>query len=276
MKPMSAYDSLYAAGYCRVRADWLIGMNLSRLFTVRFSNQKSLNIGRVKTPTLSMIVERDDAVKNFVKQKYFTVDLDCGSFTAASERIDDEKQADTIISKCYGMTAVVSDVKKDLKTVNPPKLFDLTSLQREANKKYGYTAQQTLTYLQSLYEKKLATYPRTDSQYLTEDMEQSTLEVIQCIGEVMPFGVVDMPNLSRSINNKKVTGHHAIIPTSRIKSEKIDDLPTGEKNILSLISLRLLCAVSEPHKYESVKIIVTCEGNIFTASGRTIVEMNDI
>jgi len=171
------------------------------------------------------------------------------------------------------MTAVVSDVKKDLKTVNPPKLFDLTSLQREANKKYGYTAQQTLTYLQSLYEKKLATYPRTDSQYLTEDMEQSTLEVIQCIGEVMPFGVVDMPNLSRSINNKKVTGHHAIIPTSRIKSEKIDDLPTGEKNILSLISLRLLCAVSEPHKYESVKIIVTCEGNIFTASGRTIVDM---
>lgn len=273
MKPMSAYDSLYAAGYCRVRADWLIGMNLSRLFTVRFSNQKALNIGRVKTPTLSMIVERDDAVKNFVKQKYFTVDLDCGSFTAASERVDDEKQADTIISKCYGMTAVVSDVKKDLKTVNPPKLFDLTSLQREANKKYGYTAQQTLTYLQSLYEKKLATYPRTDSQYLTEDMEQSTLEVIQCIGEVMPFGVVDMPNLSRSINNKKVTGHHAIIPTSRIKSEKIDDLPTGEKNILSLISLRLLCAVSEPHKYESVKIIVTCEGSIFTASGRTIVDM---
>ena len=130
MKPMSAYDSLYAAGYCRARADWLIGMNLSRLFTVRFSNQKALNIGRVKTPTLSMIVERDDAVKNFVKQKYFTVDLDCGSFTAASERVDDEKQADTIISKCYGMTAVVSDVKKDLKTVNPPKLFDLTSLQK--------------------------------------------------------------------------------------------------------------------------------------------------
>lgn len=273
MKSMNNYDSLFDAGYCRAKADWLIGMNLSRLFTVRYGNRKSLNIGRVKTPTLAMIVKRDDAINNFVKQKFFTVGINCGAFKAFSKRIDDEKNADFIISQCNGKEAVVSDVNKEIKTVNPPKLFDLTSLQREANKRYGYTAQQTLTYLQSLYEKKIATYPRTDSQYLTDDMEESTLEVIRILGEKLNFGVVDNPDISKCINNKKVTGHHAIIPTSNIENADLDKLSTDEKNIILLISLRLLCAVSLPHKYETVKVTLICENNIFTTNGKTVKEI---
>lgn len=273
MKPMSAYDSLFEAGFCRAKADWLIGMNLSRLFTVRCGNRKSLNVGRVKTPTLAMIVERDNQVKNFVKQKFFTVDINCGDFTAYSERIDDENKADVITAQCNGKTAIVSDVKREQKSINPPKLFDLTSLQREANKKYGYTAQQTLTYLQSLYEKKLATYPRTDSQFLTEDMEQTAIDVIRIVGETFHFGAVDIPNVKRCINNKKVTGHHAVIPTINIADADLSSLPTGEMNILSLIALRLLCAVAAPHRYEAIKITVICENNIFTATGKTVKEM---
>lgn len=273
MKPMSEYDALFEAGFCRAKADWLIGMNLSRLFTVRYGNHKGLNVGRVKTPTLAMIVERDHQVKNFVKQKFFTVDINCGDFTAYSDRIDDENQADTVAAQCDGKTAIVSDVKQEQKSVHPPKLFDLTSLQREANKKYGYTAQQTLTYLQSLYEKKLATYPRTDSQFLTDDMEQTAFDVIHIVEKTFDFGIVDLPNVKRCINNQKVTGHHAVIPTINIADAELDSLPTGEKNILSLIALRLLCAVAAPHRYEAVKITLICENHIFTATGKSIKEM---
>ncbi len=213
MKPMNCYDNLYNAGYSRARADWLVGMNGSRLFTCRYNDR--LSLGRVQTPTLAMIVQRDNDVRNFVKQKYFTADLDCGTFTLSSARIDNESTADMLVNDCNGNTAVVTSVKREIKTVNPPKLYDLTTLQRDANKVYGYTAQQTLDCVQSLYESKIVTYPRTDSQYLSDDMAQSTLDIIGVIEKVFQFGNVNDANISRCINNSKVTGHHAIIDFNR-------------------------------------------------------------
>lgn len=270
MKPSSDYDLLFEAGYSRAKADWLIGMNASRLFSCRY--RSPLNIGRVKTPTLAMIVKRDYEIKNFVKQKYFTVELDCGKFTASSERIDDEAQADRISWECCGKTATVTDVKREIKTVNPPKLFDLTTLQREANKKFGYTAQQTLDYTQSLYEGKIVTYPRTDSQFVTES-ERNTIENVLHTFPMM-YGIETAENIDRVINDAKVSGHHAIIPTERIGSEdfNIDSLPQGERNILTLICVRLAMAVSDPHKYEAVTVQVNCEDNMFTVKGKTITE----
>lgn len=272
LKDDSNYDNLYNAGFCRARADWLVGMNGSRLFSIR--HHIPLNMGRVQTPTLAMIVKRDYDVKNFVKQKYFTVELDCGGFTASSEKIDDESKADELIAKVKGKTAVAAEVKKEVKTVNPPKLYDLTTLQREANKQFGYTAQQTLDYMQSLYEAKLVTYPRTDSQFLTDDMEQTARDMIGTVYSVFPdFGTAPQSaNIKRCINNKKVTGHHAIIPTANIVSADLSSLPKGQKNILMLVSARLLCATSEPHKYEAVKVKVTCENINFSANSKTVTE----
>lgn len=264
------YDNIYNAGFSRAKADWLVGMNGSRLFSIRY--RSSLNIGRVQTPTLAMIVKRDYDVKNFVKQKFFTVDLNLGEFKAYSDRIDDENKANEIVSVCNGKTAVVAEVKKEVKTLNPPKLFDLTSLQREANKKFGYTAQQTLDYLQNLYEGKLATYPRTDSQYITTDMEQTAIDVINAVNSVFGLAVVGQSDTKRIVNDKKVTGHHAILPTVNIADTNLDELPEGQRNILKIIALRLVCAVSEPHKYQSVKAEITCENNSFSASGKLILQ----
>ena len=269
LKSDREYDSLFNAGFCRAKADWLVGMNGSRLFSIRY--RAHLNIGRVQTPTLAMIVKRDYDVQNFVKQKYFTVDIDCGGFKAVSERIDNEREAEELAALCMGKTAEAIEVKREIKTVNPPKLFDLTSLQREANKKFGYTAQQTLDYQQSLYEKKLTTYPRTDSQYITDDMEETALAAAKTASAVFSFTIVGAPNVSRCINNSKVTGHHAIIPTVEIASADLTGLTEGELNTLKIISNRLICAVSEPYKYEAVKIAVKCEGKIFTSNGRSVI-----
>lgn len=276
LKPMSEYNSLFDAGFCRARADWLVGMNGSRLFSLRY-NQK-LNLGRVQTPTLAMIVQRDHDVKNFVKQKYFTVELDCGAFIASSERINDEADAQKIASSCNGRIAAVTEAKRENKKLNPPKLYDLTTLQRDANKLLGYTAQQTLDYMQSLYEAKLVTYPRTDSQYLSDDMEESTLSVIDellkafSFRQITPF-IPFTPDIKRSINNRKVTGHHAIIPTMYGVKSNLKLLSTGERNILLLVASRLMCAVAAPHEYISMSIKLNCEGNVFSASGKKVTEM---
>lgn len=267
LKNSTEYDNLYQAGFCRAKADWLVGMNGSRLFSVRYNAH--LNTGRVQTPTLAMIVKRDDEIANFVKQKYFTVDLDIG-FKAGSARIDIESDADKLVADCNGKTVTVTDVRKEVKSVSAPKLFDLTSLQREANKKFGYTAQQTLDYMQSLYEKKLVTYPRTDSQYLSDDMEQTAYSLIPAISEQFEFGRVENPNLKAVINNGKVTGHHAIIPTESGVKCDISSLSTGEQNILKLVALRLLCASASAYKYGSVKVKLLCENTEFTATGRTV------
>ena len=271
MKPMSAYDNLFNAGYARARADWLVGMNGSRLFSVRYSGK--LNIGRVQTPTLAMIVQRDAEVNGFVKQKYFTADLNCGAFTLSSARIDDENAADTLVSACDGSTVTISSVKREVKTDKAPKLYDLTTLQREANKGFGYTAQQTLDYTQSLYEGKLVTYPRTDSQYLSDDMAQTAFDVAKLCDTYFGFGISHIPDIKKVINNSKVSGHHAIIPTSGISTADISSLPTGEKNILTLIATKLICATAPAHKYEAVKLTGICNGTEFTATGRTVLDM---
>ena len=271
MKPMSAYDNLFNAGYARARADWLVGMNGSRLFSVRYGGK--LNIGRVQTPTLAMIVQRDVEVNGFVKQKYYTADLNCGAFALSSARIDDEKSADAHVSACDGNTVTISSVKREVKTDKAPNLYDLTTLQREANKAFGYTAQQTLDYTQSLYEGKLVTYPRTDSQYLSDDMAQTAFEVTKLCDSYFGFGITHTPDISKVINNSKVSGHHAIIPTSGIATADLSSLPTGEKNILNLIATKLICATAPAHKYEAVKLTGICNGTEFTATGRTVLEM---
>ena len=271
MKPMSAYDCLFDAGYARARADWLVGMNGSRLFSVRYGGK--LNIGRVQTPTLAMIVQRDAEVNGFVKQKYFTADLNCGDFILSSARIDDESASDTLVSACDGKSVTISSVKREVKTEKAPKLYDLTTLQREANKAYGYTAQQTLDYTQSLYEAKLVTYPRTDSQYLSDDMAQTAFDVLWLCDRQFGFGISHTPDISKVINNSKVSGHHAIIPTSGIATADLSSLPRGERNILTLIATKLICATAPAHKYEAVKLTGICNGAEFTATGRTVLDM---
>lgn len=271
MKPMSTYDNLFSAGYARARADWLVGMNGSRLFSVRYGGK--LNIGRVQTPTLAMLVKRDNEVKHFVKQKYFTVDIACDGFTLSSARIDEEAKADDLISFCEGKDIIIKSVKREVKTVNAPKLYDLTTLQREANKAYGYTAQQTLDYTQYLYEAKLVTYPRTDSQYLSDDMAQTALDVAKLCDTYFGFGISHTPDISKVINNSKVSGHHAIIPTCNIATVDISSLPTGDRNILTLIATKLMCASAPAHKYEAVKITAICNGTEFSATGRSVLEM---
>lgn len=271
MKPMSAYDNLFNAGYARARADWLVGMNGSRLFSVRYGGK--LNIGRVQTPTLAMIVQRDAEVNGFIKQKYYTSDLNCGGFILSSVRIDDENAADTLVSACDGSTVTISSVKRDVKTDKAPKLYDLTTLQREANKGFGYTAQQTLDYTQSLYEGKLVTYPRTDSQYLSDDTAQTAFDVAKLCDTYFGFGISHVRDIKKVINNSKVSGHHAIIPTSGISTADLSSLPTGEKNILTLIATKLICATAPAHKYEAVKLTGICNGTEFTATGRTVLDM---
>lgn len=271
MKPMSAYDCLFNAGFARAKADWLVGMNGSRLFSVRYGGK--LNVGRVQTPTLAMIVQRDAEVNGFVKQKYFTADLNCGDFILSSARIDDENTADSLVYGCDGKSVTISSVKREVKTDKAPKLYDLTTLQREANKAFGYTAQQTLDYTQSLYEGKLVTYPRTDSQYLSDDMAQTALDVAKLCDTYFGFGILHTPDISKVINNAKVSGHHAIIPTSGIATADLSSLPSGERNILTLIATKLICATAPAHKYEAVKLTGICNGTEFTATGRTVLEM---
>lgn len=272
LKPGNNYDNLFSAGLARAKADWLVGMNATRLFSVRYNSK--LNIGRVQTPTLAMIVQRDYDIKHFVKQKYYTAEIDCGAFKASTERIDDEADAKAIAEKCSGKNASVIEVTKEIKTVNPPKLYDLTTLQREANRQYGYTAQQTLDYTQSLYEKKLCTYPRTDSQYITDDMADTALRRVSLVCEHIECckGLsVPEPDIQRIVNNSKVSDHHALLPTNEIATVDITALPEGERSILFLISAKLVCAVASSHKYESVKVKLNCENTIFSVSGRTVI-----
>lgn len=271
LKDGAAYDSLFAAGFSRAKADWLVGMNASRLFSVRY--KAPLNLGRVQTPTLAMIVKRDYDVAHFVKQKFFTVELNCSTFIASSERIDDEDAAADLEASCSGKQAVVTELKKEIKNANPPKLYDLTTLQRDANKQFGYTAKQTLDFLQSLYEKKLSTYPRTDSQYLSDDMEETAEKMVQTVCRVFSdFGSPQEVNVKRCINNAKVSGHHAILPTENIAKTELSTLPEGELHILQLISARLVMAAAMPHTYEAVKITVNCEKTDFFASGKTVLQ----
>ena len=273
LKPGSDYDHLYHSALCRQEADWLVGINGTRLFTVLYGG-KVLKVGRVQTPTLAMLVERESKIMNFKKEQYFMAHILCGGVDAAAERIDSKTEAEKIAGACRNGQALVTSVAKEEKTVAPPKLYDLTTLQRDANRLFGFTAKQTLEYTQSLYEKKLCTYPRTDSQYLSDDMEQTAGNVIESIFSSILFEENKMfnPDIKRVLNSKKVTDHHAIIPTMEIAKADLAALPETERKILSLVGNRLLCATGEKHLYETVKAELSCGGYTFITSGKSVLK----
>ena len=273
LKPGSDYEHLYHSALCRQEADWLVGINGTRLFTVLYCG-KVLKVGRVQTPTLAMLVERESKIMNFKKEQYFMAHILCGGVDAATERIDSKTEAEQIAGACRNGQALVTSVVKEEKTVASPKLYDLTTLQRDANRLFGFTAKQTLEYTQSLYEKKLCTYPRTDSQYLSDDMEQTAGNVIKAIFSSILFeeNMMFNPDIKRVLNSKKVTDHHAIIPTMEIAKADLAALPETERKILSLVANRLLCATGEKHLYETVKAELTCGGYTFATSGKSVLK----
>ena len=273
LKPGSDYEHLYHSALCRQEADWLVGINGTRLFTVLYGG-KVLKVGRVQTPTLAMLVERESKIMNFKKEQYFMAHILCGGVDAVTERIDSKTEAENVAGACLNGQALVTSVAKEEKTVAPPKLYDLTTLQRDANRLFGFTAKQTLEYTQSLYEKKLCTYPRTDSQYLSDDMEQTAGNVIEAIFGSILFEENRMfnPDIKRVLNSKKVTDHHAIIPTMEIAKADLAALPETERKILSLVANRLLCATGEKHLYETVKAELSCGGYTFAASGKSVLK----
>ena len=266
------YDRLYEAALSRSKADWIVGINGTRLFTTLY--HKKLVVGRVQTPTLAMLVERDGKISTFQKEKYFNVHVGKGDLTADLEKVKTEEEAKRIAAACEKKQAVVSSLKRETKTVNPPKLYDLTTLQREANRYYGFTAQQTLDLVQTLYEKKLLTYPRTDSQFITDDMEATARQVIEMVCRKVSIfsGLTHTPDIKRITNNAKVTDHHAIIPTVQLEKQNISELPESEQKVIRLVSMRLLCATGEKHIYDETSVTLSCEGYVFKAKGKTVVQ----
>lgn len=272
LRPGSSYDNLFDAAVCRAGADWLVGINATRLFSVLYG--VTLNVGRVMSPTLALLVQREAQIRNFKSKSFYVPEITCGGFTASGERQEEQEKAETIRLSCDGQPATVRSVEKQTKTVQPPRLYDLTTLQRECNRIYGYTAQQTLDYLQSLYEKKLATYPRTDSQYLTEDMQATAASLVLWLRDNLPFGkgCKGEPDIERVTDGSKVTDHHAIIPTVEIARTDLASLPSGERDVLTLIAARLLCATSQAHKFEAVTASLDCAGYTFFAKGKTVLQ----
>ena len=265
------YDALFASALCRAKADWLIGINATRLFSCLYG--KTLNVGRVQTPTLKMLTDRDAAISHFQKEKYYHVRLDLSGAEAASERISDKAEADALKGACETETAVCVSLTREKKTAAPPKLFDLTSLQREANRIFGYTAKQTLDLAQALYEKRLLTYPRTDSSFLTDDMGGTAAGIIALLCEKLPFmaGADFTPEVAKVTDSKKVSDHHAIIPTMELAKADPDALPESERNILTLAGARLLLATAEPHIFEAVTAVFSCADTEFTVRGKTVI-----
>ena len=272
LRDSSEFDRLYEAALSRSKADWIVGINGTRLFSTLY--HKKLVVGRVQTPTLAMLVERDGKITTFRKEKYFNVHIQKDGLKASLEKIKTEEEAKRIAEACDKKQASVSSLKKERKTVNPPKLYDLTTLQREANRYFSFTAQQTLDLVQSLYEKKLLTYPRTDSQFITDDMEGTVRQVISILCRKLPLfdGVAYTPDIDRISNNAKVTDHHAILPTVQLEKLDIAELPESEQKILRLVATRLICATGEKHIYDETTMTVACEGSLFTAKGKTVVQ----
>ncbi len=270
LKDGREYAPLFASALCRAKADWLIGINATRLFSCLYG--KTLNVGRVQTPTLKMLVDRDAAITGFQKEKYYHVRLSIGGAEAASARIRAAEEADTLKTACEASQAVCLSLTREKKTVAPPRLFDLTSLQREANRIHGYTAKQTLDLAQSLYEKRLLTYPRTDSAFLTDDMGGTAAGIAALLCGKLPFmqGVDFSPDVSRLLDSKKVSDHHAIIPTAELGKTDLAALPESERNILILAGARLLFAAAEPHTFEAVTVVFMCADKEFTAKGKTV------
>ena len=272
LRPGSDYDKLYDAAVCRAGADWLIGINATRLFSVLYG--VTLNVGRVMSPTLALLVQRESDIESFISKPFYVPEITCGGFTASSEKMTERSEAEKIRMDCDHNSAFVRSVEKQVKTIQPPRLYDLTTLQRECNRIYGYTAQQTLDYVQSLYEKKLATYPRTDSQYLTKDMQATAASLILWMRDNMPFGkgCAGEPDIDRVTDDSKVTDHHAIIPTVEIARTDLSELSSGERDVLTLLAVRLLCATTQANRFEAVTAMLDCQRYTFTAKGKTILQ----
>ena len=270
LRPGADYDGLYEAALCRAKADWLVGINATRLFSVLY--HRTLNIGRVMSPTLALIVQREAEIDAFKPVPFYTVQLELPGLAVSGERMADKAAAERLRKACENGMATVKQVERKEKSEKPPALYDLTTLQRDANRLLGFTAQQTLDYLQNLYEKKLCTYPRTDSRYLTSDMADGLPVLINLTANAMPFrkGIAITCNTAAVINDKKVTDHHAIIPTRNIRDADLSGLPAGERAVLELAASRLLCAVAEPHIYAETTVTVECAGAEFTAKGKTV------
>ena len=273
LKPGAEYDNLYASALCRQQADWLVGLNGTRLFTVLYRN-KVLKVGRVQTPTLAMLVDREVEIRNFKKTPFYTVHLLGDGVDAVSEKYPDDHKAHAVASGCIGRSATVKSIVSEEKSVNAPHLYDLTTLQRDANRIFGLTAKKTLEYTQSLYEKKLCTYPRTDSQYLSDDMEETARNVLEMVESTFPYLRDDRPrevDIRRVMNSKKVTDHHAIIPTVQIENIPNTVLSEGEMKVLSLLAAKIVTATAEKYQYRSVKAEIDCGGVVFTATGKTVI-----
>ena len=270
LRPGADYDPLYQSALCRQKADWLIGINASRLFSVLY--HRTLNIGRVQTPTLAMLADRDSKIVLFRKEKYHHVRLTLEEAEAVSDRIVSPEDAQAIRDACDGQRAVCVSLVREKKAEKPPKLYDLTTLQREANRVFGYTAKQTLDYAQSLYEKKLLTYPRTDSRYLTGDMAETASVILHLAERVPPFDACPkfFPDVLALVNDKEVSDHQALIPTLELEKADVPAVPVGERNILLLVCCKLLCAAAEPFVYEAVTATFDCGGHTFTAKGKQV------
>ena len=273
LHPGADYDGLRDAALCRAKADWLVGINATRLFSVLY--HRTLNIGRVMSPTLALIVQREAEIDTFKPVPFYTVTLELPGFSVSGERMADKGTAQQLKTACQDAAATVKKVERKDKSEKPPALYDLTTLQRDANRLLGYTAQQTLDYLQNLYEKKLCTYPRTDSRYLTSDMAASLPELVRLTAGALPFaaGMELVCNAAQVINDKKVTDHHAVIPTRNLQGADLSGLPVGEKAVLELVALRLLCAVAQPYTFTETAVVVECAGAEFTAKGRTVKQL---
>ena len=274
LRPGTEYDALYEAALCRERADWIVGINATRLFSCLYG--QTLNVGRVMTPTLAMVVMRDAAIRAFKPEPFYSAELKFRDFQAGGERMKEKAEAEKLVAECcQAGSAIITKVEQKEKSEKPPALFDLTSLQREANRQLGFTAQQTLDYTQALYEKKLVTYPRTDSRYLTDDMAPLVPELVSAIQQSFQIQP-DVPapvNAAQVINSKKVTDHHAIIPTKTAADYDISSLPSGEQAILTMLTVRLICAVGTPCRYAETIVEAECAGQKFRTKGKTVTDM---
>ncbi len=270
LRPGADYDHLAAAADCRAKADWLVGVNGTRLFSVLY--HRTLNVGRVLSPTLAMIVQRETEIQTFRSEPFYTVSLEMVGFHAESERFKDRADAEELRARCEGQSAAISTVENQEKSEKPPALYDLTTLQRDANCLLGFTAQQTLDYTQSLYEKKLCTYPRTDSRYLADDMEETAKEALGIVSAILAFPVPVVFHVKQVLNSKKVSDHHAIIPTTSAAKVSLPNLPAGEAEILKLLSKRMLVSVSDPYRYRETIITVSCADALFTAKGKQVLD----
>ena len=270
MRPGTEYDRLYAAALCRAKADWLVGMNATRLMSLVY--HRTLNVGRVVSPTLSLLVERRREIEEFKPETFYTVAVNCGGVSLSSERIGSRDRADALAGACTGEVRI-TNVERREKRENPPALYDLTTLQREANRELGFTAQQTLDYLQSLYEKRLVTYPRTDSRYITDGMAATVPELVSVAAKLLDVDAPASVNAEQVCDSSKVTDHHAVVPTQSAANVNLSALTDGEAAVLRLVCRKLLCAVSAPFTYAETMVEAECGGRTFKTKGKTIIDL---